>query len=555
MTQKNPTSGHTGGDTVAEFLQAAGVGEVYGIPGGHTLGVNDALTRSGIPFLTCRHEYTATCAAAAAGRIGNRAGVALVTCGPGVTNAATGVAAALRDGNPMLLLSVNNRAEHMGWGDAQDADAVAVLGSVSKWSTLVTRAEALGPTLRKAWLLAHSDRPGPVHVDLARDVAEGAAPPFGPIPIASTEPAGRAPQAEVAAVAEALRAARRPVLWIGRGAIRALETGQLGRLVRRLRIPVVCTFNAMEASGAFGELSFGVLSRVGTALAKQIVEGADLAICIGNSLNGVSTKRWTLELPPRIQVDVRADRLSARYPPKIGIVADAGAFCDDLAAVLEDAPAGAATDWLDQCSRKREAWTADLARRTAAASTGPVAPLALMGLFSRMGLDDGGIWSIDASNAGIWAHALSFRGGAKVMRPVNFSNMGFAIGGAIGMSRTLGPDRIVNVLIGDGSLGMALGDLETLRRLQLPVRIFVMNDSSLSNIRQEVEHKFARPEREFDFGDVRFDRVAAGFDIDGVRIDTIGQLEARLRADPRPSRPVLYDVVIDREPSVWTDMV
>lgn len=538
---------------MAQFLHDAGVTEVYGIPGGHTLGLNEGLNQLGIAFLTTRHEYTAGCAAAARGRLTGRAGVALVTCGPGVTNIATAVAGAQRDGHAMLVLSVNNRAEHIGWGDAQDADATAVLGSLAKWSVHVSRAQAIGPTLRRAWRMAHADRPGVVHVDFARDVIEeavaAAAIAVPPIPLAP-----EAPAAQLEQVAQALAHAQRPVLWMGRGALDALHGGALVPLVQGLGIPVVCTFNAMEAAGAFGDLSFGVLSRVGTRLAKGIVEDADLVLCLGNSLNGVSTKRWTLRLPRSIQVDIRPDRMSDWYAPELALWADAGAFCRALLPRL--APmADRHAPWLAQCAARRQAWREEGVARAARGRPGAIAPLGLMALFARLGLDAGARWCIDASNAGIWAHALAFRAGARVIRPVHFSNMGASIGSAIGMARALGSDQAVNVLIGDGSMGMHLGDLETIRRLQLPVRIFVMNDASLSNIRQEVTHKYDQVERGFDFTDVRFDEVAAGFGLDAWRIDSLDALEQALRANPRPSAPCLYDLVVDPAPSVWTDMV
>lgn len=544
----------TGGDFIAGFLKSAGVTEVYGIPGGHTLALNEALTRQGIPFVTFRHEYGAGCAAAAYGRLGPRAGVALVTCGPGVTNAATAAAGALRDGDPMLLLSVNNRAEHMGWGDAQDADAVAVLGSITKWSVHVSRADALGPSLRKAWRLAHSDRPGPVLVDFARDITEEAAPKEPPSASAASRGDTRPSTSAIATVAKMLERAQRPVLWIGRGALPALHDGTLAATVERLRIPVVCTFNAMEASAVFGDLSLGVLSRVGTRLTRAVVEASDLVLCLGNSLNGVSTKRWSLRLPDVVQVDIRADRFTDMYSQTLGVEADVSAFCCDLS----DAVTGEAhqrwQEWRRDCAARRAAWHLELENAVADAGADPVAPLALMGLFRRLGMDDGQCWSIDASNAGIWAHALAFRNGARVLRPVNFSNMGYALGSAIGAAKALGGTRPVNVLVGDGSLAMSLGDLETVRRLDLPLRIFVLNDSSLSNIRQEVAHKYARGETGFDFTDVRFDKVAVGFGIPGMRTRSLAELEQAL-SDAPEAGPCLFDIVVDGGPSVWADMV
>ncbi len=548
-------TGRTGGDRVAAFLRSANVREVYGIPGGHTLALNEGLAREGISFITFRHEYGAGCAAAAYGRVGAHAGVALVTCGPGVTNIATAVAGALRDGNPMLVLSVNNRAEHIGWGDAQDADAVAVLGSITKWSIHVTRPAAIGPALRKAWRLAHSDRPGPVLVDFARDIIEGPAPDIDPPGAEASPSAVRASARAIAQVVEALERAERPLIWIGRGALSAFHDGALGELVRRIHIPVLSTFNAMETAGAFGELSLGVLSRVGTRLTRQTAEASDLVLCLGNSLNGVSTKRWSLRLLQIMQVDTRTDRFSDMYPQTVGIEADVGSFCRDLGEALGNKVQSKWGAWRETCSTSRSQWLAELNAASLRTHEGAIAPLALMGLFRRLNLDDGQVWSIDASNAGIWAHALAFRNGARVLRPVNFSNMGYALGSAIGAARADGQGRPVNVLVGDGSLAMSLGDLETARRLNLPLRIFVLNDCSLSNIRQEVDYKYKRSEIAFDFSDIRFDHVAAGFGISALRVRSIAELEKAIGELAAEPGPCLFDIVTDGEPSVWTDMV
>jgi acetolactate synthase-1/2/3 large subunit len=466
---------------------------------------------------------------------------------------ATAVAGALRDGNPMLVLSVNNRAEHIGWGDAQEVDAVAVLGSITKWSIHVTRPAAIGPALRKAWRLAHSDRPGPVLVDFARDVVEGLGPSDSSLSVESAPSLMRPSALAVAEVADALRQAERPIIWAGRGALPALHDGTLGQLVRHLRIPVLCTFNAMEAAGAFDDLSLGVLSRVGTRLAREAAEASDLVLCLGNSLNGVSTKRWSLRLPKLFQVDVRADRFTDMYPQTTGIEADVGSFCIDLAAAID--PAERWSAWREACSSSRVRWLRELNDVTALADQEPVAPLALMGLFRHLKLDDGQTWSIDASNAGIWAHALTFRNGARVLRPVNFSNMGYALGSAIGAARADRERRAINVLVGDGSLAMSLGDLETAQRLKLPLRIFVLNDCSLSNIRQEVDYKYNRKEEAYDFSDIRFDQVAAGFGIPAVRVLSISELERQISRMSAVAGPCLFDIVTDGGPSVWTDMV
>jgi len=243
------------------------------------------------------------------------------------------------------------------------------------------------------------------------------------------------------------------------------------------------------------------------------------------------------------------------YPGVIGVEADVSAFCRDLSSRVDKATPEAWGEWRSTCSKFKAQWCRSAEDAMAAASKSPIAPLALMGLFHRLGMDSGQVWSIDASNAGIWAHALRFRDGARVLRPVNFSNMGYALGSAIGAARSGVTKQPINVLVGDGSLGMSLGDLETIYRLKVPARIFVLNDRSLSNIRQEVDYKYRRKEEAFDFTDTRYDQVAAGFGIPALRISHLSDLEAELQGDTDVSGPRLFDIVTDGGPSVWTDTV
>ena len=538
------------GRQVIEFLHVQGVEVIFGIPGGHTLALNDALIDSPIRFVATRHEYGAASAAAAWGRLRRRPGVCLATCGPGATNLATGLAAALRDSNPMLALTVNNTLRDMGWEDAQHADAVAVLGPLVKWSYQVRHPDETSAAIAEAFRIAMNGKPGPVHLDFARDMLEkGEVELFGPAAARVEDPQrSLADPAAIERLLRRLESARRPVVWAGNGVRCASAGAELLQFAERFQLPVITTFNGIGIVPTTHPNVFGARSRVGTRLANAILQQADLVIAIGNSLNGVSTSRWSLQLPPIAQIDIDPTRIGRRYAVETAVQGDALAVLQALQQA--PAPSGLETraSWLQELSCERAAWRAasfadDGKQRLA------VRPQSLIAALDEFGRDDT-VWCVDASNCGIWTHLLTIRDRMDYMRPVNFSNMGFAVPAAIG-AKLADPARDVVVLAGDGAIGMTLAEIETAVRLRLPLPIVVMNDCGYGNIRQEQLHKYGPRIDGVDLGDIRFDRVAEAMGGAGVRVERPSELRAALDASRRFDGPFVVDVVTDPDESVW----
>ena len=536
---------------VVALLEKQGVEVIFGIPGGHTLSLNDALVDSSIRFVATRHEYGAASAAAAWGRLRRRPGVCLATCGPGATNLATGLAAALRDSNPLIALTVNNTLRDMGWEDAQHADAVAVLGPVVKWSCRVHHAGEISAVVAEAFRVAMSGKPGPVHLDFARDMLETAQAEFSG-PGSWCVPGPQRVQPDPAAVAAAMaRVARaqRPVVWAGNG-LRCSDAAQsVLAFAERHQCPVLTTFNGIGSVPTTHPYVFGCRSRVGTRLADQILAETDLVIVAGNSLNGVSTSRWNLKLPEILQVDIEPARIGRRYVAQTQVTGDLGAvfqqFTQESTAELRAFRA----DWIAELRARKEAWLEEVfVRRSAAGS--PVLPqeiVAAMNAFSR----EDTLWCVDASNCGIWTHMLTITPGMDYMRPVNFSNMGFALPAAIG-AKLAQPSRDVAVLAGDGAFGMTLAEIETAVRLRIPLPIIVMNDGAYGNIRQEQLHKYGPRYNGVDLGDIRFHEVCRAMGGDGVRVERIEQLQPALSQARQASVPFVVDVLTDPDESVWS---
>src|SRR4051794_16819391 len=245
----------TGGQLVVETLRALGVQAVFGVPGGQTLSITDAiLDQPDIRFVTARHEGAAACMADAVGRMTGRPGVCLATTGPGATNLLTGVGGAFRDSSPVLVLTCNNRLPDLDRDDAQAADHVAIFRPLVKWAKLVSHPSTIVQVLQEAYLRATTGCPGPVLVDFARDAIESsldsslldAVPVGAEVAAAARERTPGDPE-RIRAAARLLSEAERPVLWLGNGT-KLSDAGEAAlALAERMDMPVITTFNGIGA--------------------------------------------------------------------------------------------------------------------------------------------------------------------------------------------------------------------------------------------------------------------------------------------------------------------
>lgn len=560
----------TGGELVVDTLRWLGVDRVFGVPGGQTLAIMDAiLDAPDLGFVTTRHEGAAACMADAMGRLTRRPGVCLATTGPGATNLLTGVGGAMRDSSPVLVLTCNNRTPDIGRDDAQAAEHVAIFRPLTKWATMVADPLAIPRVLREAAIRATSGCPGPVLVDFARDALEasvpieaavaagygtGAGARDGRLPIQRTS--GDADL--VAAAAELLLAAERPVAWIGNGVQLSGAAEAVLALSEALDIPVITTFNALGAVETSHPNVFGPLSRMGTTLSREVMDGCDLVLAIGNSLNAISTSRWQLGMPRNIiQVDLEAGNLGINYPTlTTGIAGDARTVVEQLRAAVEASPA---RSWMAprRAERLRElagckaSWWAEVDDADMDAS--PMSPVALMTAL-RERCPDHAILVVDAGNPGVWTHLWHVRRADQYLKPVGFGNMGFALPAAIA-AQLVDRERPVVALIGDGSLGMTMGELETVAREELPICIVIMNDQGYGNIRQEELVHYGDRVIGVDFVEVDYAAIARGFGIAAHTARTGTEVAEAIASILASGSAGLVDARIDPAVNAWTHPV
>ncbi|MBO4223939.1 thiamine pyrophosphate-binding protein [Bradyrhizobium neotropicale] len=560
MTTSQPARAKIGAArAVVQCLKLEGVEFIFGVPGGQTLSIMDALyDEPGIRFITTRDERAAAHMADAYGRLTGKPGVCLATTGPGATNLITAVGGAHRDSSPVVVITCNNRRRHIGQDDNQDADHITLFRQFTKLSRFVPDSEGIPQAVREAFRVATTGNPGPVLLDFARDAVEGGEIAFEPIDPQNYRFNERpvAPEASIAAAAQALAAARKPVLWLGRGAIIARAGEAALKLAELLGAPIVTSFNGISAVPGDHDLCFGPRSRFGTKVSKHLLQDSDCILVVGNSMNAASTSRWTLPLTRNIvQVDLDPAIVGRNYPVAVGVIGDATDALRRLAGALQgklSANAAARADWLAQARRLREDWRKDVFA-PAYATSRPIKPQWVMQTLGAA-IDANTVIVADAGNPGVWTHMLPIKTPGAYMKPVGYGNMAFGLPAAIA-AKLAGPGKDIIAVVGDGSLGMSMGDMETAVREKAPFTLIVMNDMAYGNIKQEELHFHGQRYIGVDFGDVDYAGVAKCMGGDGEKVSNPADLAAAIARGKASGRFYLIDVRIDGSENVWKDPI
>lgn len=546
---------------MVECMKNEGVEFVFGIPGGQTLAIMDALyDKPDIRFITAHHEGGASCMADGYGRTTGKPGVCLSTTGPGATNLLTGIGGALKDSSPVVVITANNFGVNLGRDDAQEATHTDIFQSLCKWSFLVTDAQRIPHAVREAFHRARSGCPGPTHLDFTRDVLEneidGSCLPFQTAGNSQVPNRQRGDAKAIDNAVEILTQANTPVIWAGRGVLISEATEAIVHLADTLHIPMISTYNGIGSIPADHPLSFGPKSRHGTRVSTQVLAESDAVLAIGNSLNGPSTSRWQLELPRQLlQIDIDPLSIGRHYPCAVGIVGDALAVTEEISGALANQTLKESilenrTEWITKLTQVQNKWQKDIFRKEYWDESLVKPPLLMESL--RACLPRDAIVVGGAGNPGIWTNLLEIYEPRTYMKPVGFGNMGFGLPAAIAASLAQ-PDRKVACVVGDGSLGMCISEIETSVRENAPVLIIVMNNHGYGNIKQEQLVYHGPRYIGVDFLDTDFTMIAKGFGADGVRVDSPDQLMAALKSGVASEKTFLVDVLIDPTDNVWTE--
>ena len=543
---------------LAALLAEHGVRHVFGVPGGQTLALYDAILdrEPGLQHVLVRDERSAAYAADAYARVTGRAGVCDATVGPGAAKLPSGLGEALGASVPVVALVSDlpaRLAPHRYRSAASQAlDQAALLAAVTKWQATVPDAATLPALVRQAFREATTGRPGPVALFLPQDVLDGPAPDYVPLPPSRVGgfPAFRpAPDPDdVAAAAAMLQGARRPFILAGGGVLHSGAGTDLTALAEALSAAVGTTLSGKGAIAEDHPLSVGVTGSMGTSAAAAALAEADVVLLAGTKAGSGPTFGWTLPAPGQaiVQLDLDPAELGRAFPVAAAVLADARPGLRGLLTALDEAAAGAPdrTAWRSRIAELTASWRAERDVERASDAV-PIAPQRVLAeIEAVLGADD--ILICDASLASGWGgvYLEQRRAGRQVLCPRGQAGLGYALPAAIGVA-TARPEGRTVVLAGDGAMGYAAGELATVTELGLPVTVVVLNNRSLGWIRWYRRINFGRGWEDEDFSDVRFADVARAFGLAGMRVAEPGRLAGALRTACFAPGPALIDVVTE----------
>jgi len=542
------------GALLAALLADHGVRHVFGVPGGQTLALYDAIdARPGMRHVLVRDERSAAYAADGYARVTGRAGVCDATVGPGAAKLPSGLGEALGASVPVVALVSDlpaALAPHRYRGAASQAlDQAALLAPVTKWQAAVPDAATLPALVRQAFREATTGRPGPAALFLPQDVLDGPAPEhaaaggdhrFGAFPAYRPHP----DPADVRQAAAVLRGAQRPFVLAGGGVLHSGAEAGLTALAEALSAAVGTTLSGKGAIAEDHPLAVGVTGSMGTSASAAALAEADVVLLAGTKAGSGPTSGWRLPRPGQavVQLDLDPAEIGRAFPAAVPVLADARPGLAGLLAALGRQPDRAA--WRARVAGLAAAWRAQRDAERASDAV-PVAPQRLMAeIEAVLGADD--ILICDASLASGWGgvYTEQRRSGRRVLCPRGQAGLGYALPAAIGVA-TARPGARTVVLAGDGALGYAAGELATVAELGLPVTVVVLNNRSLGWIRWYRRITFGRGWEAEDFSDVPFADVARAFGLAGQRVTEPGRLAAALRTACSGPGPALLDVVTE----------
>ncbi len=531
-----------GAQYLVDTLSRHGVETLFGYPGGAIMPLYDALFDSPLRHILTRHEQAAAFAANGYARASGKLGVCVATSGPGATNLLTGVADAMADSVPLLVITGQVASGLIGTDAFQETDVLGLSLGVTKHSYLVRDASELSEVLPEAIRLARCGRPGPVWIDIPKDVllAEVGIGGGAPLP----QPQLPAPDASALARAgELLAAARRPLVYAGGGVVLADAVEALRRFCARSGVPLVSTLKGLGALPPHDPANLGMLGMHGAPGANRAVQACDLLLVAGARFDDRATGRLDQFAPHArvIHLDADVAEVGKLRRPDVTLVGAMAPTLDALSAVPLEIG-----EWRRSCvaARESEGYTVPPAGEG-------ISPQGLLRALSEAA-DARTRIACDVGQHQMWvAQHYGFREPRQHLTSGGLGAMGFGLPAAIGAQLADPGARVINVS-GDGSFLMNVQELATLKRYDLPVKILLFDNQYLGMVRQQQELFYAGRYSEVDLSDnPDFVEVARAFGIPALRASRGDEIDAVLETLLDTPGPMLVHVPVAREDNVW----
>ena len=534
-----------GAEILIDALVEQGVDTIFGYPGGAVLNIYDALYKNSdrIRHILTAHEQGAAHAADGYARATGKVGVCLATSGPGATNLVTGIATAYMDSIPMVAITGNVGTSLIGRDSFQEVYIAGITMPITKHNFVVRDVDELADTVRDAFRIAASGRPGPVLIDIPKDITAAKCEfiPKGKVEINETYEIS---DEELQTVADMIAASERPMIYYGGGVETANAGDMLLQLQRKADIPSAHTMMAIGCIPDTEPLSLGMIGMHGTVSAAWAVERCDLLVCIGARFSdrvATNTKRFAPSAKV-IHVDIDNAEINKNIGVDYAIVSDAETFLEKAMPYIKEA--------------KHDAWRAQIAEWQTKLDYVPkddesvIHPHQLLRTVAEETPEDT-IIATDVGQHQLWSAQYNGRKHVRqFLTSGGLGTMGFGYGAALG-AQVAFPDRTVVHITGDGSFHMNLNEICTAVSYNLPVITIIMNNRVLGNVRQwqtmfyGSRYSQTDPHRKTDYV-----KLADAFGARGFRVSNIAELRDALREAMKRTGPVLIDAQIDKDERV-----
>ena len=544
----------TGAEMVVKALAEQGVKHLFGYPGGAVLPIYDALfQQKDVNHILVRHEQGAVHAAEGYARSSGKVGAVLVTSGPGATNAVTGLVDALMDSIPIVVITGQVPTHLIGNDAFQECDTVGITRPCTKHNYLVKDVNDLSRILHEAFYIAGSGRPGPVVVDIPKDIQFAKGKYTGPknVEHKSYKPRLKGDISKIQAAIELMKNAKRPVFYTGGGVINSGNEASvlLRDLVKLTGYPVTSTLMGLGAYPAADPQWLGMLGMHGTYEANWAMHDCDVMICVGARFDDRITGRLDAFAPhsKKIHIDIDPSSINKNVKVDIPIIGDCAHVLEDMVRLWRTSPAQpdkkALAEWWEQIKKWR-------ARKSLAykKSSDVIKPQYAVERLYELTKDRDAYFTTEVGQHQMWAaQFLHFQEPRRWMTSGGLGTMGYGLPAAVGV-QLAHPKSLVIDVAGEASVLMTMQEISTAVQYRLPIKIFILNNEYMGMVRQwqELLHG-GRYSESYSAALPDFVKLAEAYHAVGIRCSKPGDLDAAIKEMINVDKPVIFDCLVDKQ--------
>ncbi|HPD51909.1 MAG TPA: biosynthetic-type acetolactate synthase large subunit [Methanoculleus sp.] len=538
----------TGARTLIEALQREGVDTIFGYPGGVVLPIYDELYDSSIRHILVRHEQAAAHAADGYARASGRVGVCLATSGPGACNLVTGIATAYMDSIPIVALTGQVPTALLGNDAFQESDITGITMPITKHNYLVKNAADIDRVVKEAFYIAGTGRPGPVLIDLPKDVSTGevdeASSPPAAISLRGYQPTYEGHVRQIDKAVDLIAEAERPLVYAGGGVILSGASAELREFIETAAIPVTTTLMGLGAIPGDHPLNLGMLGMHGTAAANFAVTECDLLVAIGVRFDDRVTGKIEAFAPNAriIHIDIDPAEIGKNKKVDVPIVGDVGRVLRAMLARMKKR--GDTANWVNRTGT----WKAQFP--PAYRDDDRLRPQYIIQQLSDLMKGEGIVVSEVGQNQMWTALYYCFRKPRSWITSGGLGTMGYGFPAAIGAHFARPGETVVDVA-GDGSFQMNIQELATVAHNNIPVKVVILNNMYLGMVRQWQELFYDRRYAYTELSPVDFVKVANAYGVEGIRVEEKADVRGALETALSHDGPFVLDFRIEREENVF----